>query len=84
MFNAETLMIGFVAGVIGVVATVLLCLPINAIIQFLSGVSNISAKLPFTAAVLLVVISVVITVISGLIPSRMAAKKDPVEALRTD
>ena len=84
VFNAETLMIGFVAGVIGVVATVLLCLPINAIIQFLSGVSNISAKLPFTAAVLLVVISVVITVISGLIPSRMAAKKDPVEALRTD
>ena len=84
VFNAETLMIGFVAGTIGVVVTVLLCLPINAIIQYLSGVSNISAELPFTAAVLLIIISVVITVLSGLIPSRIAAKKDPVEALRTE
>ena len=84
VFNAETLMIGFVAGVIGVLATLVLSLPINAIIRYLSGISYIGAKLPLTAAILLVIISVVITVISGLIPSRIAAKKDPVEALRTE
>ena len=84
VFNAETLMIGFVAGLMGIIATLILIVPINAVIRALAGVSNIGASLPFVAAVALVLISMSLTVISGLIPSRVAAKKDPVEALRTE
>ena len=84
MFNAETVIIGFGAGLLGVAVTWLLCIPINAIIQALTDMSNLRAKLPFTAAVILVGISVVLTLISGLIPARSAAKKDPVVALRTE
>ncbi len=84
MFNAETVMIGFVSGVLGVAITYLLCLPINAIIRGLTGINNLRAFLPLEYAVLLVVISVGLTLISGIIPSRSAAKKDPVVALRTE
>ena len=84
MFNAETVMIGFASGVFGVGITYLLCLPINAIIKWLSGINNLRAFLPLEVAVLLVIISVGLTLISGIIPSRSAAKKDPVVALRTE
>lgn len=84
MFTAETVIIGFAAGLLGVVVTYLLCIPINAIINHLTGIPNLDAILPVNAAVILVGISVVLTLIAGLIPSRSAAKKDPVVALRTE
>jgi putative ABC transport system permease protein len=84
VFNAETLIVGFVAGLIGVGGTLLLIIPINAIIQALSGISNISAILPWGAALILVAISMCLTLIAGVIPSRVASKKDPVEALRSE
>ncbi len=83
VFNAETFIVGLVAGLIGVLTSVLLTLPINAIIYALGEVANI-AKLPFLGAVILVLISVGLTLIAGLIPSRIAAKKDPVESLRSE
>ena len=84
MFNAETVIIGFSSGLIGVVVTYFLCIPISAVMQSLSGIRNIYAVLPLPAAVVLVGISVLLTLISGLIPSRSAAKKDPVVALRSE
>ena len=84
MFNAETVMIGFSSGLLGVVITYLLCFPINAILHHVTGIPNLSAFLPLSAAIFLVVISVVLTLISGIIPSRSAAKKDPVVALRSE
>ena len=84
VFNAETLIVGFTAGAIGILFTLLLCIPINAIIRYLSGIVNIGASLPVVAAIILVVISMLLTFISGLIPSGIAAKKDPVEALRSE
>ena len=84
MFNAETVIIGFTSGLLGVVITVLLCIPINAVIQTLTGINNLRAFLPVDVGVTLVVISVLLTLISGIIPSRSAAKKDPVVALRTE
>jgi len=84
MFNAETVIIGFSAGLLGILLTYLLCIPINAIIQGLTGLSNLKAVLPVSVAILLVVISMVLTLFSGLIPSRSAAKKDPVVALRSE
>ncbi len=84
MFNAETVMIGFASGVLGVVITVLLCIPVNIIIQHLTGIEGLKAHLPIGAAVILILISVLLTLISGLIPSRSAAKKDPVVALRSE
>ena len=84
MFNAETVIIGFAAGVIGVLFTYVLCIPINAILHLLTGISTLSAYLPPVAALILIAISVLLTLISGLIPSRSAAKKDPVVALRTE
>lgn len=83
VFNAETIIEGFVAGVFGILVTLLLCIPINKAIYSLYGVDNI-AKLPIASGFILIGISVVLTLIAGLIPSRMAAKKDPVEALRTE
>lgn len=83
VFIAETIIEGLVAGVIGVGLTILLNFPINAVIKSLAGISGIAA-LPISSAVWLVVLSVALTVIAGLIPSRMAAKKDPVEALRSE
>ncbi len=84
MFNAETVIIGFTSGLLGVVITYLLCIPINAILKYLTGLSNLTAVLPWEIALALVVISVILTLISGIIPSRSAAKKDPVVALRTE
>ena len=84
MFNAETVMIGFASGVLGVVITWLLCIPINALLQYLTGLGNLKAYLPLPAALILVGISVALTLISGIIPSRSAAKKDPVVALRSE
>lgn len=83
VFNAETLIIGLVAGLIGIVVTLVLNIPINMIIKSIVGISNIS-KLPTAGAIILVVISVGLTMIAGLIPARFAAKRDPVEALRTE
>ncbi len=84
MFNAETVIIGFASGLIGVGMTYLLCVPINAIVQALTNISNLRAYLPVPVALVLVGISVLLTLISGLIPSKSAAKKDPVVALRTE
>ena len=84
MFNAETVIIGFASGLFGVLFTYVLCIPINLILHALTGISTLSAYLPPLAALILVAISVGLTLISGLIPSRSAAKKDPVTALRTE
>jgi len=83
VFNAETVIEGLVAGALGIGITLLLNIPINMIIKSLAGISGI-ASLPFNSALLLIGLSVLLTVIAGLIPSRMAAKKDPVEALRSE
>ncbi len=84
VFNAETLIVGFIAGAIGIGATLLLIIPINAIVHHLTDIENLNAVLPAAGGVILVIISMVLTFIAGLIPSRIAAKKDPVEALRTE
>ena len=84
MFNAETVMIGFASGTIGVTLTWLLCIPINAILFYLTGLGNLRAFLPLSVALILVAISVLLTMFAGVIPSRSAAKKDPVVALRTE
>ena len=83
VFNAETLIIGAAAGLLGIIVTIILNIPINIIIDNLSGVSSI-AKLPVLGGIILVIISIFLTVIAGLIPAKMASKKDPVEALRTE
>ena len=83
VFNAETIIIGLTAGLIGIGITLLLNIPINLIITSLSGLTNVSA-LPVWGGISLVIISVILTVIAGLIPSRMASKKDPVIALRSE
>lgn len=84
VFNAETVIVGFGAGLIGILATILLCIPINAIVHHLTGIYSINAVLPPLAAIALIAISMLLTVIAGLIPSRVAANKDPVVALRTE
>ena len=84
MFNAETLIIGFSSGLLGVLLTYLLCIPINAILHALTGMGNLSAVLPFPIALILIGISMLLTLIAGIIPSRSAAKKDPVVALRSE
>lgn len=84
IFTAETLIIGFISGLIGVGLTVLLNFPINAILDLLLTDVTITASLPMGAGIILVAISMILTFIAGLIPSKMAAKKDPVVALRTE
>ena len=83
VFNAETLIVGLSAGVMGILVTILLNIPINIIIKHLSGISNV-AKLPVDGAIILIIISMVLTLIAGLIPAKLASKKDPVIALRTE
>ncbi len=83
VFNAETFIVGLIAGLLGIGITVLLTIPINSIIYSLTGVT-VEAMLPPVAGVILVIISMLLTIIAGLIPSRMASKKDPVEALRIE
>ncbi|HPY85995.1 MAG TPA: hypothetical protein PLS20_13320, partial [Ruminococcus flavefaciens] len=78
------MLIGFSSGLLGVIISALLTIPINAIIKALAGITNLRAVLPLPAALILITISVLLTLISGLIPSRSAAKKDPVVALRTE
>lgn len=84
LFNAETAILGFTSGLLGVVITYLLCIPINAILYVLTDISGLRAQLPLPVAILFVAISVILTLFAGIIPSRSAAKKDPVVALRTE
>lgn len=83
VFNAETLIIGFASGFLGILITMILNLPISLIIYALSGVQNV-ATLPLAGGIILVIISMVLTLVAGLIPSKLASKKDPVIALRTE
>lgn len=83
VFNAETFIVGLISGLLGIGITVLLTIPINAVIYAVTGVS-VHAMVPFNAGVILVVISMLLTIIAGLIPAKMASKKDPVIALRTE
>ena len=83
VFNAETFIVGLISGVLGILITIILNIPINIIIKHMSGINNV-ASLPPLAGLILVLISVILTVIAGLIPSRLASKKDPVIALRTE
>lgn len=84
VFNAETGIIGLLAGLIGVGATVLLNFPINIVLHHFMGTTEVSAVLPVGNAIALVILSVVLTLIGGLIPSRGASKQDPATALRTE
>ena len=83
VFNAETIIVGFTAGVIGIGLTALACIPANAIVYSLFDVANV-ASLPWQAALILIAISVFLTFLAGLIPSSAASRKDPVEALRSE
>ena len=84
MFNAETIIIGFISGALGVGITYLLCIPINIILQAVTGLPNLKAFVPIEIGIIFILISVVLTMFAGIIPSRSAAKKDPVIALRTE
>ena len=83
VFNAETLIVGLIAGLFGIGITLLINIPINLIIDNLAGINKLSA-LPLVGGIILVAISVILTVVAGLIPAKMASHKDPVEALRTE
>ena len=83
VFNAETCIIGFVSGCIGILITVLLNIPISIVVEHLSGVHNV-ASLPVVGAIVLIFISLILTTVAGIIPSKIASKKDPVEALRSE
>ena len=83
IFNAEKLIEGFVSGALGIVVTLLLCIPANALIKHLTDISNV-AQLPVAGGVILIIISMFLTFIAGLIPAKLAAKKDPVVALRSE
>lgn len=83
VFNAETFIEGLISGIFGIGITLLLCIPINIIIEHLINVDGL-ASLPFTGAILLIILSVILTLVAGIIPARMASRRDPVEALRTE
>ncbi len=84
VFNAETLIVGLTSGIFGIIATLVICVIANPILHYVTGMNNINAVLPWVGGVALVLISMLLTLIAGLLPSRLAAKKDPVEALRTE
>jgi putative ABC transport system permease protein len=84
VFNAETLIVGLCAGLVGIGVSLLLTIPINAILLHFTGLTGLKATLPWEGAVILIAISALLTILAGLIPSRVAARKDPVEALRTE
>lgn len=84
LFNAETMIVGFTSGLLGIIVTYLLCIPINLILNALTGIANLNAILPINGAIILIIISMCLTLIAGIIPSRSAAKKDPVTALRSE
>jgi putative ABC transport system permease protein len=84
VFNAETLLVGFTAGVLGIILSLILCIPINLIVHALAKINDINAYLPPAACVILIIISMGLTLLAGLIPSGVAARKDPVEALRSE
>ncbi len=84
LFNAETVIVGFSSGLLGIIITYLLCIPINIILHAITNIQNLNAVLPIGAALILIIISICLTLISGIIPSRSAARKDPVTALRTE
>ena len=84
VFNAETTIVGFISGALGIGITLLFTIPINLVLHALTGIGTLSASLPVLGALILVAISIALTLIAGLIPSRIAAKKDPVIALRTE
>ena len=83
VFNAETFIVGLIAGIMGILVTIILNIPINIIIKSLTGISNLSV-LPIVGAITLILVSIILTIIAGLIPARIASKKDPVDALRTE
>lgn len=83
VFTAESLIIGFTAGTLGIIVTLLLCIPINIIFKSFTGISSI-ASLPWAGGIILILISMILTFIAGLIPAQIASKKDPVVALRTE
>ena len=84
VFNAETFIIGALSGLIGIVGSELLLIPINKLLNHLTGIAELKAVLPVESGGILIAISIVLTLLSGLIPARSASKKDPVEALRTE
>ena len=84
VFNAETFIIGLLSGLIGIGVSLLMLIPINVVIHIISGMDTVNAFLPLPYAVILILLSVLLTLIGGLIPSRKAAKRDPVAALRTE
>ena len=84
VFNAETLIVGFISGLLGILITAVLCFPVNAIIRSLSGINDITAYLPGAGGAILLVISMLLTLVAGLVPSKIAARKDPVAALRSE
>ena len=83
VFNAETMIVGLVSGSLGILITLLLDIPINIVIKHLTGISGV-ASLPWQGAVILIAISVLLTLVAGLIPAKVASKKDPVIALRSE
>lgn len=84
VFNAETFIIGLCAGILGIVLTLIILVPGNALIHHLANTDNINAYLPAGYALILILLSVLLTLLGGLIPSKKAAKSDPVTALRTE
>ena len=84
VFNAETFIIGLFSGILGIASTLLMLLPINAIIHAIAENNDVNASLPVASAFILIALSVVLTLIGGLIPAKKAAKQDPVKALRTE
>ena len=84
VFNAETFIIGALAGIIGIGVTLLLLIPANQIIYIISNGANVKAILPTSAAIILIILSIILTLIGGILPSKKAAKEDPVLALRSE